>query len=314
MRTTLFPDQASTVAGQVDLLTGALVAMSLFFLVIIFGPMTYFFFKYRRGHLADRSPLRGSTTKIELTWTLIPALMGLGLFVWAARLYFNMTMPPAHTLELNVVGKQWMWKIQHQEGNREINQLHLPVGRPVKLTLASEDVIHSFYIPAFRVKQDVVPGRFTTEWFQPTKVGSYRLYCSEYCGTDHSKMLGTVEVMEPGDYQAWLIRGSSGNSLAQAGAKLFRELGCSGCHLGTGSVRAPRLEGLYGHLVPLQDGTIVHADDKYIRDSILLPASQVTAGYEPVMPTFAGHISEEELLELIAYVKSLATQTPEEPR
>ncbi len=314
MRVPLFPEQASSLASQVDWLYIALTAMSLFFIGVIFLPMAYFLFKYRRGEKADRTPLRFSTTTIEVTWTVIPLIIALALFAWAAVLYFKLEVPPTEALDLNVVGKQWMWKIQHPEGNREINELHIPLGRTVRLTMASEDVIHSFYIPAFRVKQDVVPGRFTTEWFTPTRVGDYHLFCAEFCGTDHSKMIGTVHVMDPGPYQAWLTQGNPGNTLVQEGARLFRELGCSGCHMGTGTVRAPRLEGVYGKLVPLQDGTVVKADDMYIRDSILLPASQVAAGYEPVMPTFQGHITEEELLQLIAYVKSLANRQPEELR
>lgn len=250
--------------------------------------------------------------RVELIWTIIPLLLALGLFGWGAVVYFHIQVPPSDALEINVVGKQWMWKIQHQEGVREINALHIPVGRPIKLTLAPEDVIHSFFIPAFRIKQDVVPGRFTTEWFQPTTVGRYHLFCAEYCGANHSRMTGIVFVMEPQAYQSWLEQGSIGDTLAQAGAKLFRELGCSGCHVGQGAVRAPRLEGLYQRMVPLQDGQFVRADDKYLRDSIVLPNSQITAGYEALMPTFQGRVTEGELFELIAYLKSLAGQAPEE--
>ena len=314
MKVPLFPESASTIAASVDWLYFFLVGMSVFFLVVIFLPMTFFLFKFRQGQPADRSPVRASTTAIEVTWTVLPLLMALGIFGWASVVYFKMTVPPPNTSEINVVAKQWMWKVQHQEGNREINELHLPVGQAVRLTMASEDVIHSFYIPAFRVKQDVVPGRFTTEWFKPTKVGQYHLFCAEYCGTDHSKMIGRISVMEPNDYQAWLNQGSVGDTLAQTGARLFRELGCSGCHMGLGTVRAPRLEGIYGKRVPLQDGQFVKADDMYIRDSILLPASQVAAGYEPVMPTFQGRVTEEELLQLVAFIRSLGNRQPEELR
>lgn len=314
MKFPVFPTEASTTAQQVDALYFFLTLCSVVILAFVFLPMIYFLFKYRRGHRANRHIGHFSQTKIEVTWTLIPLVLSMVMFGWGARAYFNLEVPPANTLEINVVGKQWMWKIQHQEGNREINELHIPVNRNIKLTLASEDVIHSFYIPAFRVKQDVVPGRFTTEWFKPTRVGTYHLFCAEYCGTDHSKMIGTVLVMNPADYQTWLNEGAPQNTLAQSGANLFRTLGCSGCHVGNGSVRAPRLEGLYGHLVPLQDGQVVTADDKYIRDSILLPQSQIAAGYQPVMPTFQGHISEEELFQLIAYIKSIGNQQPEEQR
>jgi cytochrome c oxidase subunit 2 len=306
----IFPREASTAAAATDHLYFALIGLSILVLGLVFVPQLYFLFKYRRGKRADRSSLNLSTNKIEVTWTIIPTLITLVFFAWGAQAYFNEEVPPARAMEINVVGKQWMWKIQHQEGNREINELHVPVNYPIKLTLASEDVIHSFYVPAFRIKQDVVPGRFTTEWFQPTRVGAYRFYCSEYCGLDHSKMAGTVYVLTPAAYQAWLARGGPRDTLAQTGETLFRELGCSGCHAGHAAVHAPPLEGLYEKLVPLNDGSFVRADDKYIRDSILLPASQVAAGYTPIMPTYEGRINESELLQLIAYIKSLGNQSP----
>ncbi len=307
----LLPEQASTTAAQVDYLYFFLTAVSVFFLVIIFGPMLFFLFKYRQGNPANRAPIRVSTMKIEIIWTVIPLLLAMGIFAWGAHVYFTIQVPPTDALEINIVGKQWMWKAQHQEGNREINELHIPVGRTVKLTLASEDVIHSFYVPAFRVKQDVVPGRFVTLWFKPTRVGRYHLFCAEFCGSDHSKMTGTIHVLPPADYEAWLARGGTQDSLAQSGARLYRTLGCSGCHEGTGTVRAPRLEGLYGRTVPLANQRFVLADDRYLRDSILLPQSEITAGYEPLMPTFQGQITEEELFQLIAYLKSLALAQPE---
>jgi cytochrome c oxidase subunit 2 len=233
-----------------------------------------------------------------------------GLFAWSARVYFYEEVPPADALDINVIGKQWMWKTQHAEGQQEINELHIPIDQPIKLTLASEDVIHSFYIPAFRIKQDVVPGRFTTEWFQANRLGTFRLYCSEYCGADHSKMAGQVVVLSATDYRNWLAAGGQRNTLAQSGGNLFRELGCSGCHVGSTTIHAPPLEGLYGKMVPLSDGTFVTADDKYLRDSILLPSSQIVAGYQAIMPTYEGHISEEELLQLIAYLKSIGSSAP----
>jgi len=310
----IFPKEASTAAAQTDDLFFLLLLASAVVLAIVFLPMIYCLFKYRRGKKANRVDPNLPEMKIEITWTVVPIFIFIGFFVLGAKAYFNEEVPPADTLEINVIGKQWMWKIQHQEGNREINELHLPVNRAVKLTLASEDVIHSFFVPAFRIKQDVVPGRFTTEWFQPTRIGAYRFYCSEYCGADHSKMEGTVFVMSPADYQNWLARGQPQNSLAQAGENLFRQLGCSGCHVNSKAVHAPVLEGLYQKLVPLSDGTFVRADDKYIRDSILLPASQIVQGYQPLMPTYEGHINEDELLQLIAYIKSIGNQEPEKPR
>lgn len=314
MKFPVFPEAASTNAAWVDHLYFFQIGVGIIVLLIVFVPMIFFLFKYRRGHRADRSMLKYETLKIEITWTLISFVLAMGMFAWGARVYFDMEVPPANTMEINVVGKQWMWKIQHQEGNREINELHLPIGRTVKLTLASEDVIHSFFIPDFRIKQDVVPGRFTTEWFRPTRTGDFHIFCAQYCGTSHAKMIGTVHVMEPAQYEAWLRESSTGDTLAQSGAALFRTMGCSGCHLGNSIVHAPRLEGLYGRLVTLANGQIVTADDKYIRDCILLPETQYVAGYPPVMPSFRGRISEEELFQLISYIKSLANQTPEEQK
>src|ERR1051326_4777043 len=231
-------------------------------------------------------------------------------YAWGTKYYFEIERPPDSAMESDVVGKQWMWKVQHPEGNREINQLHVPVGRTVKLLLTSQDVIHSFYLPEFRIKQDVVPGRYTTEWFQARKIGNFHLFCSEYCGTSHSHMTGNVIVMSPADYQSWLAQGQPDSTLAQSGERLFRELGCSGCHVGNSVVRAPPLEGLFGKPVPLSDGDVVRADEGYLRDSILFPAKQIAAGYTDDMPSFNRKVSEEELLELIAYLKSLAGQAP----
>ena len=306
----IFPKAASTTAAQTDELYFFLLGFSIFILALVFLPMFYFLFKYRRGNRANRAEINLPTTRIEITWTVIPILMVTGLFAWSARVYFYEEVPPPGALNINVIGKQWMWKAQHSEGQQEINELHIPVDQPVKLTLASEDVIHSFYIPAFRIKQDVVPGRFTTEWFQATRLGTYDFYCSEYCGTDHSKMAGRVVVMSATEYRSWLAAGAPRNTLAQSGENLFRELGCSGCHVGSTTVHAPPLEGLYGKMVPLSDGTFVIAVDKYLRDSILLPSSQIVAGYQPLMPTYEGHVTEGELLELIAYLKSIGGSAP----
>ncbi len=306
----IFPKEASTTAAETDHLYFILLGLSAFVLALVFLPIIFFLFKYRRGKRANRVDPHLPEMKMEVSWIIIPTLIALGIFVLGAKAYFNEEVPPANTLEINVVGKQWMWKIQHQEGNREINELHVPVNCAVKLTLASEDVIHSFFVPAFRIKQDVVPGRFVTEWFQPTRVGTYDFYCSEYCGADHSKMKGTVFVMSPMEYENWLTHGNVHSTLTQSGENLFRQLGCSGCHVNSKAVHAPPLEGLYQRLVPLSDGTFVRADDKYIRDSILLPVSQVVGGYQPVMPTYEGHISEENLLQLIAYIKSIGNEAP----
>jgi cytochrome c oxidase subunit II len=306
----ILPEAASKVARQTDNLYWGLLCLSALVCLAVFVPMIYFLFKYRDGKPADRTPLHLPELKIELTWTIVPLLIFMCFYVWGARAYFVIQRPPPNALEIDVVGKQWMWKMQHPEGNREINELHLPLGRLVKLTMTSQDVIHDLYLPAFRIKQDVVPGRYTTLWVKADKLGTYHLFCSEYCGTSHALMGGQVIVMTPADYQAWLTKGQPGSTLVQSGERLFRELGCSGCHVGSSVVRAPPLEGLFGKPVPLSTREVVTADEGYIRDSILFPGKQIVAGYTNDMPSFTGKVSEEELLQLIAYVKSLGTQTP----
>ena len=314
MKFPLFPEQASTIARPVDQLYFALTVLSGFMVLIIFLTIAFFLFKYRRGKNANRTPARIPETSIEVTWIIIPFLLMMGVFAWGAHVFFQQQHVPLGAMEITVVGKQWMWKVQHPEGNREINELHVPVGRNVRLTIASQDVIHSFYLPAFRTKMDVVPGRYTTEWFQATKIGTYHLFCAEYCGTKHSAMVGRVVVMDPADYEHWLSAGRPASTMAQEGERLFRELGCSGCHVGSSVIRAPPLEGLYGKPVPLQTGQVVQANEGYIRDSILLPNNQITAGYQPLMPTYQGHVTEEEVLQLIAYIKALGPRTREGER
>lgn len=310
----LFPTEASEVARHTDYLYWGLLGLTLMVLLLVFGPIIYFAFKYRRGTKADRRPQHLPELKIELTWTLIPTMLMMGLFAWGADIYWTIERSPPGAMQIHVVAKQWMWKIEHPEGNREINQLHVPVGRLVQVTLASQDVIHSFYLPEFRIKQDVIPGRYTTLWFKADKIGRYHLFCSEYCGTHHSDMRGTVFVMPPADYQRWLIKGEPGPSLAVGGERLFRQYGCSGCHINSTSIHAPRLNGIYGRPVPLQNGTIVTADEGYLRDSILLPAKDIAAGYPNDMPSFQGHVSEDDLVELIAYIKSLSDTTPQKEK
>ncbi len=310
MKMPFFPDQASDVAKQIDHLFFALVGLSTFVVLLILIPMVYWMCKYRRGKTADRSPVRLPQTTMEVTWTVVPTILMLFVWAWAARAYFVLERPPPGAMEVNVVAKQWMWKIQHPEGNREINELHVPLGRLVKLTLTSQDVIHSLFLPAFRVKQDVVPGRYVTEWFKPSRLGTYHLFCTEYCGTLHSGMIGKVVVMDPADYEAWLRRGQPDVTLVQAGELLFRELGCSGCHVGNSVVRAPPLEGVFGGPVPLNNGEVVNADEGYVRDSILFPEKQIVGGYTNAMPSFKGKVTEDELLELVAYIKSLGSQRP----
>ncbi len=305
----IWPEEASTGAREVDQIMIALMVMAFFFIFVVAGPIAYFGFKYRRSSPAHRVITFKKTWILETAWTIIPIGIATGFFVVAASAYFRARHPPDDAMEINVIGKQWMWKFQHPQGKREINTLHLPLGIPVKFVMTSQDVIHSLYIPAFRIKQDVVPGRYTTMWTIPMKLGEYRLYCSQYCGTGHSRMTGAVFVMKKNDYQQWLTSGDQSESPAREGARLFREYGCSGCHAGSRVVRAPSLVGLYGSVVPLKDGKTTTADDQYLRDSILLPESQIVAGYDAVMPSYQGKLSEEALFSLIAYIKSLGSGT-----
>ena len=302
----LFPEQASTFAWQVDYLYFLLLALSAFFAVAVVFFLVLFSFKYRRRFEDERPrPIEGSVA-LEVTWSIIPLILSLAVFSLGAGAFFRMYRAPENAIDIYVVGKQWMWKIQHPEGKREINELHVPVNQPVRLTLASEDVIHSFFIPAFRTKKDVVPGRYNTMWFEATKVGEYHLFCAEYCGTQHSGMVGRVVVMEQEEFQNWLSGGVSGETMVEAGARQFQQLGCETCHKESDQGRGPNLSGIYGHLVKLTTGQEVVADEDYLRNSILDPGSQVVGGYKPIMPTFQGQLSEETLLQIISYIRSLS--------
>jgi cytochrome c oxidase subunit 2 len=312
--TPLFPESASTMASRVDALYFFLLAISIFFSLLIAGLIVFYAVKYRRRD-ADSvgSEIKGGLV-LELTWTIVPLLITMVIFVWGASVFFAMARPPDETINIYVVGKQWMWKFQHLDGQREINELHVPVGRPVKLIMTSEDVIHDVFVPAFRVKADVVPGRYTHLWFQSTKPGRYRLFCAEYCGTKHSGMIGQVVVMDPSEYQTWLSGGASEGSLASAGAKLFQDLACNTCHRPDAQGRGPVLEGLFGKTVTLQNGETLSVDEAYVRESILQPAAKIASGFQPIMPTFQGLVTEEQLLELIEYVKSLRELPQVQPR
>jgi cytochrome c oxidase subunit 2 len=303
--TPLFPQQASTMATRVDALYFFLVALATFFSLLIAGLIVFYAVKYRR-----RSPdavgvsIHGGLL-LEVTWTVVPLIITMVIFVWGASVFFAMSKAPDQTLNIYVVAKQWMWKFQHLDGQREINELHVPVGRPVKLIMTSEDVIHDFFVPAFRVKADVLPGRYTNLWFEPTTPGRYHLFCAEYCGTRHSGMVGEVVVMEPTEYQVWLSGGRAEGSLASAGEKLFQDLACNTCHLSEGQGRGPLLHGLFGRMQAQQSGETLLVDEAYLRESILNPSAQITAGFQPIMPAFQGLVSEEQLLALVEYVKSL---------
>jgi cytochrome c oxidase subunit II len=299
----LLEPAASLQASRTDSIFLAMLLLCGTVAVVLCVLVVFFAVRYRRGNAVDRTPpreLRG----IEIAWTVAPLLVFFGIFGWAARDFVTMADPPSDALPISLVAKQWMWKLQQRNGRREINELHVPQGEPVVVTMTSEDVIHSFFIPAFRIKQDVLPGRYTRLWFTATQLGEFPLFCSEYCGSEHSQMTGRVVVMTPADYGRWLASGPARPDMAQYGFALFRQLGCSGCHDARSTIHAPLLDGLYGRAVHLQDGRTVSADANYLRDSILVPGKDVVAGFAPVMPSYAGQVSEEDIQALIAYVQS----------
>src|ERR1700730_7168493 len=299
------PEQASSIAGAVDQLYLFLTAVTLFFTVLIFGVIFYFMIKYRRRSPDERPHAIEGSFPLEVLWTAIPTLIVAMIFVWGSLLYFRNAEAPRGAMEIFVTGKQWMWKVKKVEGQREINELHVPLGRPVKLTMTSENVIHDFFVPAFRVKKDVLPGRYTSMWFEPTKLGTFHLFCAQYCGAFHAGMIGSVIVVEPDEYERWLLGGVQGETMEAAGERLFKENGCVTCHLADGSGPAPSLVGVYGNTVRFTSGQTLTADDAYIRESILSPAAKVVSGYKPVMPSFQGQLNEEQILDLVAYVRSI---------
>ena len=317
----LFPEQASTMAAQVDYFYFFLIAISLFFGAIIAVMLVGFSIRFRRRHPDQVGHHIHGSTLLEIAWSVIPFGITMVIFAWGVWLFFGFSRPPDNAHEVFVVGKQWMWKLQHMEGRREINELHVPIGQAVRLTMTSEDVIHSFYIPAFRMKFDVLPGRYTSAWFEATKVGEYHLFCAEYCGTEHSGMIGKVVVMEPADFQEWLAQQppvpGTGQQVAAAGPAaapaspvaageaLFTAKACATCHQAQGGALGPSLVGVYGETVKLADGTTATIDDAYIRESILTPTAKVVAGFQPVMPTFQGQLTEDQIMQLIQYIKSL---------
>jgi cytochrome c oxidase subunit 2 len=307
----LKPPTASTTAASVDHLQFALTAITLFFTIGIFGTIFYFMVRYRRRS-EDEIPAETQTSlPLELTWTIIPTLICAGLFVWASSLYFENSRPPNAAMEIFVIGKQWMWHLQHTEGPREIDELHVPVGVPVKLTMTSEDVIHDFFIPVFRIKKDVLPGRYSTIWFQATKIGTYHFFCAQYCGTDHSGMIGWVYVMSPSDYARWLNSNVNKETMAGGGQRLFTQFGCVTCHGPGGNGTGPSLQGIYGTQVTLKTGQTRTVNEAFIRQAIVNPNSQPLANFAPIMPSFQGQVDEEQILQLIAYVKSLGPEESE---
>lgn len=298
------PEQASTFALQVDLLYLFLTVVSAFFTVLVSGLIAFFAIKYRRRSDADCPPMTVSNLLLEITWIVIPLGISFVMFFWGAIIFFKMASPPKEAMDIYVTGKQWMWKMQHINGHREINELHVPVGKAVRLTMTSEDVLHSFYIPAFRVKADVIPGSYSKMWFEATKPGKYHLFCAEYCGTKHSGMIGSVIVMEQKDYENWLSN-SNDASLTEAGQKLFKTLGCVSCHSPQSATKGPNLEGIYGKQVRLDNGNSLTADERYLRESLLDPNAKVVEGFPSNMPTYKGLITEEQILQLISYMRTL---------
>ncbi len=309
---------ASSNAAEIDHLLWALLLMTVAVLALVFGLLLRYVVKYRAGSALNRGAVAQKTWIFESTWTGATLLVFFGLFVWGANLYVRLFQPPDSALKIYIVAKQWMWKTQHVGGQREINAVHLPVGRPIELIMTSEDVIHDFSVPAFRIKHDVLPGRYEMLWFTVDRPGTYDLYCTQFCGLNHSKMVGEIVALPAPQFQEWLEQNGTADTLAAAGKFLFARFGCGGCHRVNGegesevgsSVRAPALAGLYGAPVPLSNGTVVLADERYLHDSMVMPDRQVVAGYAPIMPSFAGQLGEEDILKLIAYIKSLAPERP----
>ena len=311
----LVPDSASTFSWKVDALYFYLSGVTLFFALLISAVLIFFVIRYRRRTPYEiPRPIAGSH-KLETLWTIIPFLIAMTMFGWGAQIYFQQYKPPANAIEVYVVGKQWMWKLQHATGQREINQLHIPVGRKIKLIMTSEDVIHDFFVPAFRTKMDVVPGKYTTMWFEATKPGTYHLFCAEYCGMNHSGMTGSIVVMEPREFDNWLSGNAGSGTPAAQGQQLFQSLGCASCHGANGEGgRGPTLAGVFGKKTQLQTGESALVDEGYVRESILNPQAKLVAGFGAIMPTFQGQVTEDQLMQLTAFIKSLPaggqTQTP----
>ena len=305
----LFPQQGSTLAADVDALYFFITAVTAFVAILVTIVVIYFAAKYSTNDpLKVGARIHGSIP-LELAWSIIPFLVTIVIFVWSANVFFDLQRPPDQTLEIYATGKRWMWKFQHLDGQNEINELHVPAGRPVKITFTSEDVLHSLFFPAFRTKADAIPGRYSTVWFTPTLVGEHHIFCAEYCGTNHSGMVGKVIVMDQTAYEAWLTGNVSGASLAARGERLFSDLACNTCHLSDGRGRGPSLANKFGAAERLANGATVAIDEAYVRESILTPQSKLVDGYQPLMPTFQGLVSEENVMALVEYVKSLRAQS-----
>lgn len=305
----IFPDQASTFAKDVDALYFFLLAVSGFFALAVAASVIYFGIRYHKTHDGEIGARIEGNLSLELLWSVIPTMIAMVMFAWGATVFYHLRRPPEEAMQIYAVGKQWMWKFQHLEGQREINELHIPAGRPIRVTISSEDVLHSLYFPAFRTKMDAIPGRYTELWFEAQTPGTYHIFCAEYCGTNHSGMIGSVTVLEPSQYQAWLQGGGLEGTLAQRGSKLFNDLACVTCHLDTGQGRGPSLKDIVGTTVELRSGSSATIDEAYLRESILNSQAKVVKDFQPLMPTFQGLISEENLVALIEHVKSMSPKT-----
>ena len=302
----LFPERATAIAREIAAIYFFGLAIEAFFSLLIAVVIVYFAVRYRRRTPDQVGEREQAPAWLEIVWSIIPLGILLFMFAWGTKVFFDVRRPPADAVEYYVTGKQWMWKFQHPQGNREINELHIPVGVPIKLIMTSEDVIHSFWVPEFRVKMDVLPGRYTDLWFEVDKVGEYRLFCNEYCGVEHSLMGGRVVAMEPADYEEWLVGGQPQTTLTKTGEQLFEEKTCNTCHKQASGALGPSLEGIFGQERQFTDGTTAIADENYLRESILEPRARIVAGYQALMPTFQGQVDEEELVLLIEYIKSLS--------
>lgn len=300
----VFPPEASTIAPYTDALFIYLILISLFGMGVVLVIMVGFSVRYRKERSPEPTPIEGNTL-LEAAWTIIPLALFMITFVWGALLYFRIYNPPTNAMNIYIVGKQWMWKAEHPGGQHEINALHIPINKPVQLTMISQDVFHSFSIPAFRIKREVIPGRYSTVWFEATTAGTYHLFCSQYCGTLHSSMIGEVVAMRPEEYQAWIAGSTSGSSLAQNGERLFESLGCNSCHSGNANAHGPNLAQSYGSKIQMADGSTVVVDDAFLRDSILNPTMHQIQGFAPIMPTYQGQVSEDGLIDLVEYIRKL---------
>jgi cytochrome c oxidase subunit 2 len=300
----VWPDSASTIAGYVDAHFTFLCAVTSFFALLVAFLVVFFGIKYRAEAHPIAKQIHGSVP-LEVAWSVIPLGIAVFIFAWGAALYLRIFRPPTNAMDVYIVGKQWMWKAEHPAGQREINSLHVPINRPVRLTIISQDVMHSYSIPAFRIKREAVPGRYTTVWFEANRTGTFHIFCTQYCGTKHSAMVGEVTTMQPDEYDQWLARSAGDSSLASGGEKLFQSMGCNTCHRGDSGQRGPNLNDLFGRTVTMNDGKQYVADEAYLRESILQPAAKIAQGFQPIMPTYQGQLSEENLIQLIEYIKSL---------